>query len=34
MLMKLVVLQSTAGSVVRRGRRRHETGNSVRSDAM
>jgi len=34
MLMKLVVLQSTAGSVGRRGGRRHQTGNSVRSDAV
>ena len=34
MLMKLVVLQSTAGSAARRGGRRDETGNSVRSDAV
>jgi len=34
MLMKLVVLQSAAGSVGRRDGRRYETGNSVRSDAV
>jgi len=34
MLMKLVMLRSTAGGAARRGKRRHETGNSVRSDAV
>ena len=34
MLMKLVELQSAAEGVVRRGGRRYETGNSVRSKRL